>query len=74
MRKVKYAVLGYGGRGVGFASYSLACPQDAEVVAVIDLNPFLLEVAKNPLSLRKPHHRLNLNSFLLLLIKTDLNL
>ena len=64
MRKIKYAVLGYGGRGVGFASYSLACPQDAEVIAVIDLNPFLLEVAKKDLGLTDDEVFLNLKDFL----------
>lgn len=46
MKKIKIAVVGYGNRGQVYADYSLDEPQELEVTAIIDTNPYKLEVAK----------------------------
>ena len=46
MKKIKIAILGYGNRGQVYADYSLDEPQEVEVIAVIDPNPYKLEMAK----------------------------
>ena len=46
MKKIKIAILGYGNRGQVYADYSLDEPEEVEVVAVIDPNPYKLETAK----------------------------
>ena len=38
--------MGYGNRGQVYADYSLDEPQEVEVIAVIDPNPYKLEMAK----------------------------
>ena len=46
MKKVKIAIVGYGNRGQVYADYSLDEPNEVEVAAVIDPNPYKLSVAK----------------------------
>ena len=64
MKKTKYAVLGFGGRGEYFARYSLLYPEQAEVVAVIDRNAFILDSAKKKLCLSDQGCYLSLNNFI----------
>ena len=46
-KKKKYAaIVGYGNRGQVYASYSLDCPEEFGVAAVIDPNDFKLHEAK----------------------------
>ena len=46
MKKIKIAIVGYGNRGQVYADYSLDEPEQVEVVAIIDPNPYKLETAK----------------------------
>lgn len=46
MKKIKIAVVGYGNRGQVYADYSLDEPNEVEVAAIIDPNPFKLQIAK----------------------------
>ena len=46
MKKLWTAIVGYGNRGQVYADYSLDCPEELGIAAVIDPNPFKLEEAK----------------------------
>lgn len=45
-KKLRAAIVGYGNRGQVYADYSLECPDELEVAAVIDPNEFKLKEAK----------------------------
>lgn len=45
-KKIKTVIVGYGNRGQVYADYSLDCPEQLEVVAVVEPNPFKLNEAK----------------------------
>lgn len=47
MKKIKIAIVGYGNRGQVYADYSLDEPQEVEIVAVVDVNAYKLELAKS---------------------------
>ncbi len=63
MKKIKIAVVGYGNRGQVYADYSLDEPQEVEVVAVIDPNPYKLDVAKERYGLTDGQVFLNYQGF-----------
>ena len=64
MRKLKCAVLGYGGRGESYSEYALIQSNELEVVAVIDINPFILKTAKERFNLKDENLFLSLDEFL----------
>lgn len=45
MKKIKAALLGAGERGQAYSDYSLLCPDELKIVAVIDINPIRKEQA-----------------------------
>lgn len=63
MKKIKIAVVGYGNRGQVYADYSLDEPQEVEVVAVVDPNPYKLDVAKERYGLTDNQVFLNYQGF-----------
>ena len=46
MKKLWTAIVGYGNRGQVYADYSLDCPEELGIAAIIDPNPFKLSEAK----------------------------
>lgn len=46
IKKLWAAVVGYGNRGQVYADYSLDCPEELGIAAVVDPNPFKLQEAK----------------------------
>lgn len=64
MRKLKCAVLGYGGRGEAYSEYALIQSNELEVVAIIDINPFILKTAKERFNLKDENLFLSLDEFL----------
>lgn len=72
MKKIKIAVVGYGNRGQVYADYSLDEPEQVEVAAVIDPNPYKLDVAKSRYGLSEKQVFLNYQDFLASGIETDI--
>ena len=64
MKKLKCAVLGYGGRGVAYAEYALVKPEELEIVAVIDVNPYKLQLAKETFNVKDENLFLSLDDFI----------
>ena len=62
METVKCAILGFGGRGRGYAKYLQN--EDVEFVAIIDTNPYVLQTAKEMLGLAEDKLFLSLEAFL----------
>ena len=46
IKKLKAVIVGYGNRGQVYADYSLDCPEQLEIVGIVDPNPFKLSEAK----------------------------
>lgn len=46
MKKIRCAILGYGDRSGCYAKYALLHPEEAEIIAVTDVNPLKLKEAK----------------------------
>jgi predicted dehydrogenase len=46
IKKLKAVIVGYGNRGQVYADYSLDCPEQLEIVGIVDPNPFKLKEAK----------------------------
>lgn len=64
MKKLKAALLGAGNRGQVYCDYSLYCPQELEIVAVIDVNPFKMNEAGDKYSVPASARYTNLDTFL----------
>ena len=72
MKKIKIAILGYGNRGQVYADYSLDEPEEVEVVAVIDPNPYKLETAKERYGLSDKQVFLAYKDFVASGVETDI--
>ncbi|MDD7165341.1 MAG: Gfo/Idh/MocA family oxidoreductase [Clostridia bacterium] len=46
MKKIKFAIVGFGNRGQIYGDYTLSDPDNSQVVAVVDTNPYKLKIAK----------------------------
>lgn len=46
IKKIKAVIVGYGNRGQVYADYSLDCPEELEIIGIVDPNPFKLNEAK----------------------------
>ncbi len=71
MKKIKMAVVGCGDRGNVYASYALQYPQEAEVVAVVDINPVALNVTGDKFQIPKQFRFSSLEAFLSAKIECD---
>ena len=72
MRKIKAVVVGYGNRGQVYADYSLDCPNELEIVAIIDPNEFKLTEAKKRYNLPEANLFKTFDEFLTASIECDL--
>ncbi len=64
MKKIKAAILGYGDRSYWYSQYAFDRPDELEIVAVIDINPFKLEQAAARFGLKEEALFTSLESFL----------
>ncbi|MBQ8426972.1 MAG: Gfo/Idh/MocA family oxidoreductase [Clostridia bacterium] len=71
MKKLKCAVLGYGGRGEAYSEYALIRPDELQVTAVIDVNPFALNMAKEKFNLKDENLYLSLDEFIAKRVECD---
>lgn len=71
MKKIKLAVVGCGDRGKIYASYALQCPTEAEIVAVVDVNPVALKVAGDEHNVPQNRRFSTLDEFLAAKIECD---
>lgn len=60
----KIAILGFGGRGTGYAYHCRRMKKDFEIVAVIDTSPDKLKLAKNVFKIKDDSLYLSLEDFL----------
>ena len=72
MRKIKIAIVGYGNRGQVYADYSLDEPEEVEVVAVIDPNPYKIKIATERYNLSNDRTFASYSDFLKSGIETDI--
>lgn len=71
MKKITMAVLGCGDRGNCYAKYALQHPDEAEVVAVIDINPVALQVTGDAFNVPANRRFASLDDFLEAKIQCD---
>lgn len=71
MKKIKMAIVGCGNRGNIYASYALQYPQEAEVVAVVDVNSVALSVVGDELKVSQQNRFSSLDAFLSAKIECD---
>ena len=64
LRKISAVILGCGNRGQVYAEYSLHTPNELEIVAVIDINPRVLESARVKYGLSEQRAFRSLDAFL----------
>ena len=71
MKKLKTVVVGYGNRGQVYADYSLDCPEQLEVIGIVDPNPFKHSEAKERYGIKDEMLFFNLDDFLAAKIDCD---
>ena len=71
MKKLKAALLGAGNRGCIYCDYSLAHPDELEIVSVIDVNEFRMNEAGNRYSVAQEMRYTDLDDFLSAKIECD---
>ncbi len=71
MKKLKCAVLGYGGRGEAYCEYALTRPEELEVIAAIDLNPYKLQLVKEKYGVKDENLFLSLDDFIAKKVECD---
>lgn len=71
MKKLKAAVVGVGNRGTIYGDYSNQEPNELEIVALVDSNPFRLEQGAEKLHVKKENCFLSINEFLSKNIECD---
>ena len=71
MKKLKAVLLGAGNRGQAYCDYSLICPDELEIVAVIDVNPFKMNEAGDKYAVPSPRRYADLDAFLADKIECD---
>ena len=53
MKKLKAALLGAGNRGQIYCDYALTCPNELEIVSVVDINPFKMNEEGDKYGIKK---------------------
>ena len=71
-KKLTATIVGYGNRGQVYADYSLDCPNELGIIAVVDTNDFKLEEAKKRYNLLDEQLFHTLEEFLAQKIECDL--
>lgn len=64
MKKLKAVLLGAGNRGQIYCDYALRCPNELEIVSVIDINPFKMNEAGDKYGVEKVMRFLSLDDFI----------
>ena len=64
MKKLKVVLLGAGNRGQVYCDYSLIHPEELEIIAVIDVNPFKMKEAADKYSVAANMRFTDLDSFI----------
>ena len=64
MKKLKVALVGAGNRGQVYCDYALSTPNEMEVVAVVDVNPFKLNEAADKYTVKPEFRFTNLDEFI----------
>jgi predicted dehydrogenase len=64
MKKIQMALLGCGDRGNVYAGYALKCPEEAELIAVIDVDPVSLKTTGDKFNIPQDRRFTCLDDFL----------
>ena len=64
MKKLKAVLLGAGNRGQIYCDYALKCPDELEIVSVVDINAFKMNEAGDKYGVDKSMRFLSLDEFL----------
>ena len=64
MKKLKVALVGAGNRGQVYCDYALSTPNEMEVVAVVDVNPFKLNEAADKYTVKPEFRFTDLDEFI----------
>jgi len=71
MKKLKAALLGAGNRGQIYCDYALTCPDELEIVSVIDINPFKMNEAGDKYGINNGMRFLSLDEFIKANVECD---
>ena len=71
MKRLKMALVGCGDRGNVYASHALRCPEEMEIVAVVDLDPVALKVTGDRFEIPHEKRFTNIDDFLMAKIECD---
>ena len=71
MNKLKAAFLGAVNRGQIYCDYALTCPEELEIVSVIDINPFKMNEAGDKYGIKKEMRFLSLDEFIKANVECD---
>ncbi len=71
MKKLKAALLGAGNRGQIYCDYALTCPDELEIVSVIDINPFKMNEAGDKYGIKSDMRFLSLDEFIKANVECD---
>ena len=71
MKKLKAALLGAGNRGQIYCDYALTCPEELEIVSVVDINAFKMNEAGDKYRIKKEMRFLDLDAFIKANISCD---
>ena len=71
MKKLKAALVGAGNRGQIYCDYSLKQPEELEIVAVVDINPFKMNEAADKYQVRDEMRFTDLDAFLAKNVECD---
>ena len=71
MKKLKAALLGAGNRGQIYCDYALTCPNELEIVSVVDINPFKMNEAGDKYGIKKEMRFLSLDEFIKANVECD---
>ena len=71
MKKLKAALLGAGNRGQIYCDYALTCPDELEIVSVVDINPFKMNEAGDKYGIKREMRFLALDEFIKANVECD---
>ena len=71
MKKLKAALLGAGNRGQIYCDYALTCPNELEIVSVVDINPFKMNEAGDKYGVKREMRFLCLDEFIKANVECD---
>ena len=71
MKKLKAALLGAGNRGQIYCDYALTCPNELEIVSVVDINPFKMNEAGDKYGIKNDMRFLSLDEFIKANVECD---